>query len=27
MTASGTNTFCVQNPWYDGRGQHRARER
>jgi hypothetical protein len=19
MTASGTNTFCVRNPWYEGR--------
>jgi hypothetical protein len=29
MTASGTNTWCVQNPWYlyDARSQRRARGR
>ncbi len=27
MTASGTNTWCVHNPWYDDRSQPRARRR
>ncbi len=28
MTASGTNTFCVQNPWYlDEHGQQGPRRR
>ena len=27
MTASGTNTFCVANPWYEGRSNPGLRRR
>jgi hypothetical protein len=27
MTASGTNTFCVHNPWYDGPSHAGSRRR
>jgi hypothetical protein len=27
MTASGTNRWCVHNPWYDGRSRSRSGRR